>query len=64
MKKKRTALLICGGISLTLALGYLLKRNRELTGTIKNQKTTIDGLMREVKNLSYHLGKKTKINNM
>ena len=41
---------------------FLLKRNRELSGIIKNQQITIDGLMREVKNLSYHLGKKTKFN--
>lgn len=42
-----------------LAFGYTLKRNRELTGIIKNQKLTIDGLNLEVKNLAYHLGKKS-----
>ena len=43
-----------GGIAL-----LLFKRNRELAGTVKNQGDQILGLMREVKNLSYHLGKKT-----
>lgn len=42
---------------------YLYKKNRELSGIIENQKTTIDGLMREVKNLSYHLGKKSNLIN-
>ena len=43
-----------GGIAL-----FLFKRNRELAGTVKNQGDQISGLMREIKNLSYHLGKKT-----
>lgn len=60
---KKTLISIITVGSFGLALGYLLKRNRELTGVIKNQQLTIDGLMREVKNLSYHLGKKTIINN-
>ena len=42
---------------------YLYKKNRELSGIIENQKTTIDGLMKEVKNLSYHLGKKSNLIN-
>lgn len=56
---KKTLISIITVGSFGLALGYFLKRNRELTGVIKNQQLTIDGLMREVKNLSYHLGKKT-----
>ena len=55
-----SAIITIGGLGLTL--GYVLKKNRELTGVIKNQQLTIDGLMKEVKNLSYHLGKKTIIN--
>lgn len=32
--------------------------NQKLKGIIKNQNHTIDGLLREVKKMSYHLGKK------
>ena len=59
-KKTLISIITIGGLGLTL--GYVLKKNRELTGVIKNQQLTIDGLMKEVKNLSYHLGKKTIIN--
>lgn len=62
MKKKKTIIII-STLSILVSLG-LFKRNRELSGIIKNQQLTIDGLMKEVKNLSYHLGKKTLTKNM
>ena len=55
------SIITIGGLGLTL--GYILKKNRELTGVIKNQQLTIDGLMKEVKNLSYHLGKRQLLTN-
>ena len=61
MKKKKT--IIISTLSILVALG-LFKRNRELSGIIQNQQLTIDGLIKEVKNLSYHLGKKTLTKNM
>lgn len=64
INKKKFTYNVCilGGLS--FALCYVLKRNREQAGIIRNQQLNIDGLMREVKNLSYHLGKKTSNNNM
>lgn len=56
-KKTLISIIAVGGLSM-IAFGFTLKRNRELAGVIKNQQLTIDGLVREVKNLSYHLGKK------
>ena len=61
MKKKKK--IIISTLSILVAL-VLFKRNRELSGIIQNQQLTIDGLMKEVKNLSYHLGKKTLTKNM
>lgn len=58
--KKRLGKAILIGLGIAGGI-YLFKRNRELAGIIKNQENTIDGLMREVKKLSYHLGKKSKI---
>lgn len=60
-KKTLISIITIGGLGLTL--GYVLKKNRELTGVIKNQQLTIDGLMKEVKNLSYHLGKRQLLTN-
>ena len=61
--KKKKKIIIISTLSILVAL-VLFKRNRELSGIIQNQQLTIDGLMKEVKNLSYHLGKKTLTKNM
>jgi len=36
---------------------YEYGKNKKLQGIIKNQDHTINGLVGEIKNLSYHLGK-------
>lgn len=63
MNKKRKIFVGTLIMSSLAGIVYLYKKNRELSGIIENQKTTIDGLMREVKNLSYHLGKKSNLIN-
>lgn len=56
--KKREIIRI--GIEIGLITGslYLFGKNRKQAGIIQNQDKTIKGLLKEVKNLSYHLGKK------
>lgn len=61
-KKKNfnlTQILVIAAVSMGGITLFLYKRNSELVGTIKNQGDQISGLIKEVKNLSYHLGKKT-----
>lgn len=48
--------LICAGIG---ALIFAINKNRKQAGIIRNQKDTIEGLLKQIKNLSYHLGKKS-----
>lgn len=59
--RKRIGYITILGVGI-LGVMYLINKNRKQAGIILNQQHTIDGLMKEVKNLSYHLGKKTKIN--
>lgn len=51
---------ILGGLIAASVLTTLVYygHNQKLKGIIKNQNHTIDGLLREVKKMSYHLGKK------
>ena len=44
----------------TVALIYEYGENRKLKGTVTNQNNTIEGLLGEIKKLSYHLGKSKK----
>lgn len=46
------------GLGLLITVGIILDKNRKQSGIILNQQHTIDGLIKEVKNLSYHLGKR------
>ena len=56
MKK---TLIITTLISLT-TVAWIYGENKKLKGTVNNQNNTIDGLLGEIKKLSYHLGKKSK----
>lgn len=56
---KKRILKISLGIGTILAGAYLIRENGRLSGIVKNQEHTIEGLMKEVKNLTYHLGKKS-----
>lgn len=56
--KKKLIEYTCIGFGI-LSVCYILNKNRKQNGIIKNQQLTINGLMKDVKNLSYHLGKNT-----
>ena len=60
MTKKKKFLLITTTLTLGLTVALAYGENRKLKGTVRNQQNTIDGLLNEVKKLSYHLGKLKK----
>lgn len=58
MKKKKSIIISIIGLGILTTLGIVIDKNRKQAGIIRNQQHTIDGLLRDVKNLSYHLGKR------
>jgi hypothetical protein len=59
MKKVVIVTTVTTLISLTTA-ALIYGENRKLKGTVTNQSNTIEGLLGEIKKLSYHLGKSKK----
>lgn len=57
---KSKKILVLTTITLSLTVAWIYGENRKLKGTVNNQKNTIDGLLGEIKKLSYHLGKSKK----
>ena len=53
-------ILVITTITLSLTSLLMYGENRKLKGTVLNQSNTIDGLLNEIKKLSYHLGKSKK----
>ena len=56
MKKRIIISLL--GLGVITTLGIVINKNRKQSGIILNQQHTIDGLIKDIKNLSYHLGKR------
>ena len=56
--KKRTIITSLLGLGLLTTVCLVIDKNRKQAGIILNQQHTIDGLVKDIKNLSYHLGKR------
>ena len=58
MKRKKLIIGSLFGTTILLTI-WMYGENRKLKGVVKNQENTITGLLREIKKVSYHLGKKS-----
>ena len=58
-KKKKFNWWIPVAMASLVSTALVIRKNGQLNGQIKNLQLENEGLLREIKNLTYHLGKKS-----